>query len=113
MGRRTWESIGRPLPGRTVIVLTRQPGYVAPGCIVAPDMQEALLAAGDSNEVFVCGGAEVYKLALPMAERLYLTVIRMNVEGDTLFPEIPAGFRQILNEPLDGDIPCSFTVWER
>jgi dihydrofolate reductase len=113
MGRRTWESISRLLPGRTMIVVTRQKDYQAPGCIVVPDLKRALEAATDADEIFICGGAELYREALQMAERIYLTIVNQHLQGDTFFPEIPAYFRKISEEPLDGDITSSFTVWER
>ena len=88
MGRKTWASIGRPLPGRTMVVLTRDPTLEIPGASVVHDLPEALAlarAAGDT-EAFVIGGAEVYALALPLADRLYLTRVHADVEGDVRFP---------------------------
>lgn len=89
MGRRTYESIGRPLPGRSTIVLSRDRELIVPGCLVAHDLPQAVAqaeAAGD-DEVFVAGGAEVYARALPLADRLYLTRVWARVEGDTRFPD--------------------------
>ena len=90
MGRTTYESIGRPLPGRTTIVLTRDPAWRADGVLVARDLDEALrLAAGLPGEVMVAGGAQVYAAALPHARRMYLTWVSAAVEGaDTFFPGI-------------------------
>lgn len=98
MGRKTWASIGRPLPGRTIVVLTRRgrldgppdgpPDHELPGVSVARDLGQALArarAAGDT-EAFVAGGAEVYAHALPLADRLYLTRVAAPVEGDVTFP---------------------------
>jgi dihydrofolate reductase len=91
MGRKTWQSIGRALPGRTNIVLTRQPGFRAEGVQVVSSLEDALrLAAGDA-EVFVIGGGELYAQALPLADRLYITEVRGEFAGDTWFPEPPAG----------------------
>lgn len=92
MGRKTWESIGRPLPGRPNIVITRQAGYAAEGAHVVKTFDEALdLATGiaaeaGAEELMVIGGAEIYRLALPRAARLYVTEIHAEVEGDTFFP---------------------------
>jgi dihydrofolate reductase len=86
MGRRTWESIGRPLPGRRSIVVSRDPAYVAAGADVATNLQDALARAGDVPEVFVIGGAELYRLALPHADRLLITEIDHDFDGDTFFP---------------------------
>lgn len=88
MGRRTWESIGRPLPGRQNIVLTRQAGFDAPGCNIATSPAEALAAAGDAGEIMIIGGSQVYALFLPKASRLYLTRVHAEIDGDTHFPEI-------------------------
>jgi dihydrofolate reductase len=90
MGRKTWASIGRPLPGRTMVVLTRDPGLVIPGAQVVHALPEALAlarAAGDP-EAFVIGGAEVFARALLLADRLYLTRVYADVEGDVRFPEL-------------------------
>ena len=87
MGRLTWQSIGRPLPGRRMIVLSRAPGYHAPGCAVVRSFDEALQAAGAVPEIMVIGGASVYAQSLPLAERLYLTRVEADVPGDAWFPE--------------------------
>lgn len=85
MGRKTFESIGRPLPDRTNVVLTRNPGYRAPGCIVITDpAQIARFAAED--DVFVIGGREIFDLYLPVTDRIYLTTVHGEFEGDTHFP---------------------------
>ena len=86
MGRKTWDSIGRPLPERTSIVLTRDPAFAADGAIVVPDLDQALDAAGDDDEPFIIGGGEIYRMALERAERLYLTCVHATLSGDTFFP---------------------------
>ncbi len=94
MGRKTWESIGRPLPGRTSVVLTRDTEYRADGCLVVQSLQEALEAAGDDDEVFVVGGASIYALALPLSSQLYVTLVHAEVEGDVSLPaNVLEGFR--------------------
>jgi dihydrofolate reductase len=85
MGRRTYESIGRPLPKRTNIVLTRDPAFRPEGVLVARTPDEALALAGDAPETIVFGGAEVFRHFLPMAERIYLTEVDADVGGDTYF----------------------------
>jgi dihydrofolate reductase len=87
MGRKTWESIGRLLPGRTTVVVTRQAGYAVPGAIVVHSLKDALAACGNDGEVFVIGGGELYKLALPLAQRIYLTTVNTSPAGDTHMPE--------------------------
>lgn len=87
MGRRTHESIGRPLPGRDNIVLTRSGDYRAAGVTVVRSPEEALAAAGDADEAFVIGGGEIYRLFLDRAQRIYLTRVETGADGDTFFPE--------------------------
>lgn len=86
MGRKTFESIGRPLPGRVSVILTRDTGYQAEGCLSAGSVGAALKACGDDPEVFVVGGAEIYAQFLPLADRLYLTEIDADFAGDAFFP---------------------------
>ncbi len=87
MGRKTYESIGRLLPGRTSVIITRQAGYEVPGAIVAHSFDEALELAADDSEVFIVGGAEIYRQALPRADRVYLTRVHATVDGDTSFAD--------------------------
>ncbi len=86
MGRRTWESLPGLLPERPHIVLTRKPGYQAPGCRVVGSVAEALEAAGDVPEVMIVGGADLYRQLLPQAGRMYLTLVHTDVPGDAFFP---------------------------
>ncbi len=88
MGRKTWDSIGRPLPGRQNIVITRQGDFAAEGCDVVGSVDEALSAAGDAAEVMIIGGSQVYALFLPRADRLYLTRVHARIDGDAFFPAI-------------------------
>lgn len=87
MGRKTYESIGRPLPGRKNIVISRNADYQVDGVIVVPSVEEAIAAAGDVSEVMVIGGGAIYEHCLPAASRLYITHIKASIDGDTLFPE--------------------------
>ena len=87
MGRKTWESIGRALPGRTNIVVTRQSDYAAEGAVVVNSIETAL-AVEDADEVMIIGGGQLYAELLPRADRIYLTYVDATVEGDTLFPEL-------------------------
>lgn len=124
MGRKTFEAIGRPLPGRTSIVLTRQraPALAqnigASGVLTAASLDEALRRADGDDEVFVGGGAEVYALALPRAERLYVTWVDADAEGDTFFPEVDwLKWRLISEETHAPDArnehPFRFVVYDR
>lgn len=89
MGRKTYESIGKPLPGRTSVIVTSQEDYVADGCIVAHSLQEALEEAKALDEnVYIIGGAEIYKQALPLTDTIYLTRLHHTFDGDVYFPEL-------------------------
>ena len=89
MGRRTYESVGRPLPARTTVVVTRRPDWESDGVLRAGSVEEALAMAGTiDDEVFVVGGAQVYAEALPSTDRLALTFVDAEPEGDTVFPEV-------------------------
>ena len=87
MGRKTWESIGRLLPGRTTVIVTRQRDYAVPGAKVADTLETALAVCAGDSEAFVIGGGELYRLALPLAQRIYLTTVEAEPAGDTLMPD--------------------------
>ena len=87
MGRRTWASLGKPLPGRENIVITRQPGFAAPGASIAASLEAAIALCAGEGLAFVIGGAEIYAAALPLADGLVLTEIDGDYEGDTRFPD--------------------------
>ena len=86
MGRKTYESIGRPLPGRTTVIVSRDPAYRVEGCLTAPSIDAAIAACAGDAEIFFVGGAEMYAQVLPRADRLYLTEIQADFEGDAWFP---------------------------
>ncbi len=114
MGRKTFESIGRPLPGRSTIVVTRQAGYAPPGVQIAHSVREALALAAlaDEDEVFIAGGAEIFQETLPVADRLYLTLIEKELEGDTFFPDFdPSEWRLVEKErhEPDAEVPYAYT----
>lgn len=90
MGRKTWDSIGRPLPGRHNIVVSRRRDLEIPGATMAASLDAALAAAGDVPEICVVGGAEIYRLALPMTDVVHLTRVHAVVEADTFFPALEA-----------------------
>ena len=118
MGRKTFESIGRPLPGRTNIVLTRDTGFRAPGCIVVHSIDEALQAAAGQEEVMVMGGADLYRQLLPRADRLYLTEVKAEVAGDAWFPDFEAADwreqeRVSCQADADNEYDYDFVVWDR
>ncbi len=88
MGRKTFDSIGKPLPGRTTVVVTRDTALRIEGCIVVHSLQEAISACTNDTEVFIVGGADIYAQTLPLADTLYLTEIQQDVAGDAHFPEL-------------------------
>ena len=100
MGRKTYQSIGMPLPNRTNIVVTRATNLEIPGCVVVHSVAEAIQEARglDQEEIFIIGGAEVYKETLPLADRLYVTKVGLEVDGDTFFPEYSNVFTKKISE---------------
>ncbi|BBJ00332.1 dihydrofolate reductase [Ferrigenium kumadai] len=87
MGRKTFDSIGKPLPGRTTVVVTRDRNLKIEGCVMAHSLQDAIAACANDSEVFIVGGAEIYTQSLDLADTLYITEIQQDVEGDAHFPE--------------------------
>ena len=119
MGRRTFEAIGRPLPGRRNLVLSRSPDFAVPGVEVVHSLETAIAAAGDVPELMVIGGAALYTLALPRTDRVHLTRLHMTLDGDAHFPALPESqWREVSRSPrrpADGRNACdmTFLVLER
>jgi len=124
MGRKTYLTIGRPLPGRETIVVTRDPGFAAPGVLVVHDLEAALgLAAErarimDANEVVIAGGGEIYAQTMPRAERLLITEVALDAKGETRFPPIdPRQWREVSRENgergLRDEADFAFVEYER
>lgn len=118
MGRKTYESIGRPLPGRTMIVVTRQRDYAPEGVKVAHSVDEALALAPGDDEIFIAGGAELYAQTMNRLDRLYLTRIDRDFPGDTRFPEVDLSTWKLLEQELHpasapDALPYAFLTYER
>ena len=118
MGRKTHESIGRPLPGRKNIILTQSQEFKAEGCTVVHSLEEALLAAGEVDEVMIMGGSGIYDQSLDRANRLYITEVHADVRGDVYFPEFDIGEwveieREDHSADDKNDFDYSFVVMER
>ena len=141
MGRKTYESIGRPLPNRTNIIITRDPGYKVEGAIIADSLAEALKIAkndeelriknqesskkphdskfithnSDESEAFIIGGGQIFQEAMPIIDRLYLTIVERAVPADTFFPEYEKEFGKVVSEEkrTDWEYPYTFLVLER
>ncbi|MCP2036274.1 dihydrofolate reductase [Planomicrobium sp. HSC-17F08] len=116
MGRNTYESIGRPLPKRRNIVVTRNPEYRADGIDVVHNLDEAIrLAKEQHEEVMVIGGEQIFRTILPQADRLYITLIKQEFDGDTFFPEYGAEWTAVSEseEQVSGDIRFVYRVFER
>ena len=124
MGRKTWESIGRPLPGRTSIVISRQANYQSEhdGVLVATNLDEALAQArrldAKADEAFIIGGARIYETSLPRADRLLVTRVHAQIEGDVHFPQVDWNAWQLLEEEPHAadeknDHPHTYQIWER
>lgn len=102
MGRKTYESIGRPLPGRRNIVITRNTALHIEGCEMASSLDEAIALCNPTEENFIIGGGEIYRQAMPLADKLYITHIAAEFEGDTRFPTIGPEWKEIARE----EFPC-------
>lgn len=120
MGRKSFEELGRVLPGRPNIMITRQSDYKAEGLYIVPSLEAGIEKAKTfgTEEIFITGGGEIFKLALPIIDRLYLTRVHAEVSGDTYFPEFdPRGWKLVKNERHEKDekhaYALTFQVWER
>ncbi len=113
VGRKTFESIGRPLSQRTNIVLTRSQGYSAPGCIVVHDLASAFAACANAKEVFICGGEDVFRQTIAQVDNIYLTIIHRKIEGDAFFPDIPAYFIEQERTPVEDIMPYDIVLFRR
>ena len=113
MGRKTYESIGTPLDGRKNIVITRQAGYDAEGCVVVHDIKSAIDACEAADEAFVLGGETLFRDVMPLVHRIYLTVVRTQVVGDVTFPAIPDDFALVSREHVQDIFPLEFRLYER
>lgn len=106
MGRKTFDSIGKPLPGRVSVIVTRNRDLEIEGCVMAHSLDEAIRACKDDNEIFIVGGAELYALALPLVNKLYITEIQQDFDGDTYFPEFDkTKWRETAREERHQDAP--------
>ncbi len=120
MGRKNYQSIGKPLPKRTNVVITRNPFFISSGCIVVHSLEEALQVAHDNQEeeVFIIGGGEIYAQAMPLTQKMYLTEIDAEFEGDVFFPEFDESEWTITSEeyyPPDekNEYPFTVRIYER
>jgi len=114
MGRRTYATIGRPLPGRTTVVVSRNRSFVAPGCIVCHDLADAVATAHRLGEVFIAGGGEIYALGLDLADGVHLTTVQCEAKGNVLFPPFPtADFRLVREQYHESNIDYLYQYFER
>jgi dihydrofolate reductase len=118
MGRKTYESIGKLLPGRTSVIVTRRQDYLVPGAVVVHSLEEAIARSANDDQIFVIGGAEIYHTALPFADRLLITQIDREVAGDTVFPSVDwSHWQEIERQPcLEADaqdLQADFVVYAR
>ncbi|PRD57991.1 dihydrofolate reductase [Phyllobacterium myrsinacearum] len=124
MGRKTWDTLGKPLPGRTNIVITRDPAFAVDGVIAVRSVDEALMIAGSHaaadkvDEICIIGGGEIYRQLLDRADRLHVTWVLANIEGDASFPPIdPKNWNEVFQEEFPAgekdNYPTRYTIYER
>ena len=109
MGRKTFDTIGRPLPGRETVIVTRNPDLEIENCHIATSLESALATAKElGRPVFVAGGGELYQQALPLADEIHLTTIHTTVEGDVFFPEVPEQFEIVAEKQFNSNINYTY-----
>ena len=117
MGRKTYESVGRPLPNRTNIIITRDENFKAEGCHVVNSLEDALVLAKDDNEAFIVGGEQIYRLALPLVDRIYLTRVHHSFDGDRHFPKLGSEWKEVETITHTQDVKhahsFTFSTYER
>ncbi len=118
MGRKTYDSIGRPLPGRTTVVVTRDPELKIGGCLIAHSLPDALAACANDARIYIVGGAQIYTQAMPYADTLYVTEIQQDVEGDAWFPEFDKSewletFREVRHQQTPQVLEYHFVTYHR
>jgi dihydrofolate reductase len=114
MGRKTFESIGRPLAGRRNVVVTGRKDYSAEGIQVVHSLKEAIESSDRDGELFICGGSEIYEQALPLCSKIYLTVVDLDIAGDRFFPPLSTeDFREISREIISEHPPAQLIVFEK
>lgn len=113
MGRRSYEEIGRPLPNRTTIVVSNTKNFDGENCLTAKSLPEAIRLAG-GRDIYISGGAKLYEEALPLVEKMYITEIDSEIEGDTYFPPFEKDqFVKEINEKYEGEIPYTYVTYTR
>jgi dihydrofolate reductase len=106
MGRKTFDSIGKPLPGRTTVIVTRNTELKVEGCLVTHSLPEAIKLCANDEEIFIVGGADIYAQSMALADTLYITEIQQEVDGDAHFPEFDSGlWQEVAREPRSQDAP--------
>lgn len=117
MGRKTFDSIGKPLPGRTNIIVSRDPALEIEGATCVTDLESAISAVSGVDEIMIIGGSSIYQLAMPMVDRMYLTHVMAEFEGDAWFPPMPAQWQKIRSDMRPADdknaYDCEFAVYEK
>jgi len=115
MGRKTWESLGRPLPGRTNIVISRDSQYIAAGATVVTCLEDAAALCDNVPDAYIIGGAQIYALAIPLAQRIIATEVHAHVEGDAFFPVLGAEWKERSRDPqpAENGYNYDFVVYEK
>ena len=113
MGRKTFESIGRPLPGRQTIVISRNPDLVIPNVLTTTSLEDAIEKTDSHRRCFVAGGGDIYALAMPLADIIHLTTVHIEVNGDVFFPEIAANFQVVETQSFETNVKYTYQKMQR
>ncbi len=113
MGRVTYDSIGRPLPGRQNIVISRRSDFEIAGCDVVASLEEAIKMCSTAEKAFVIGGEQIFRQAMPLTDLIILTTLRREIEGDVFFPELPREFSLCSSREVDEDDPYTVELYQR
>ena len=113
MGRKTYDSIGRLLPKRTNVIITRKLNYDVDGAIIVNNIDSLFDNIKDDDEVMIIGGSEIYNQMLPLAERIYLTIINTEIDGDSFFPQLDDNWVEVSSDQRSGSPSFSFNIYER
>lgn len=114
IGRKSFEEIGKPLPNRKSIVISKTKSFSADNCVTVPNLEDAFALCKDEKEIFIAGGGQIYKDTINIAKKIYLTIVEAEIDGDVFFPEFDKNvFKKTCEERMEGIIPYTYFTFER